>query len=178
DRLRLRSHPAAERLPACEKRQLPLPSGHHRFAHARVKHRRGIDPLPAHFHVRKLVPQSRYAFGRERITQFLQERMPHPRARSVRQHVERPRSLRLLQDHFSFPASRDSAAVRSGTSVSTGASGSSFNLRIRAGAVLSVNFAGSSLPFTSLHLSGTETVAPGTGRALNGPAIVLPWPFW
>ena len=48
---------------------------------------------------------------------------------------------------------------------------------IRAGAVLSVNLRGSSLPFTSLHSSGMDTVPPGTGRALNGPAMVFPCPF-
>ena len=48
----------------------------------------------------------------------------------------------------------------------------------RAGSVFSVNFFGSSLPSTSLHRSGAEQVAPGTGRAEKGPAIVLPWPFW
>ena len=45
------------------------------------------------------------------------------------------------------------------------------------GAVLMVKARGSRPGFTSLQRSGIETVAPGTGRAENGAAIVLPYPF-
>src|SRR5262249_19601458 len=147
-----------------------------RFPHARVRDRRWIDAAPALFHVRKLVSQRRYPLGRQRVGERFQERVPHPRARAVRQNIEAEGAFGPAQDHFSFSASFASAPWRSGFISRTGASGSSRSFFIRAGALFSVNFLGSSLPFTSLQRSGMDTVPPGTGRALNAPAMVFPCP--
>src|SRR5437870_2655173 len=75
------------------------------------------------------------------------------------------------------PASRWSTWGRSGLSSSTGASGSRPSCCMRAAAVLMVNFPGSRRALTSFHSSGMETVAPGSGRTLNGATISWPWRF-
>src|SRR5260221_10476922 len=102
--------------------------------------------------------------------------MTHPRARTVREEIERPGVRRPLQDHLRRSLRRARARCRSGRAVSTGGSGSCLSRFIRAGALFSVNLRGSIFPFTSLLFRGIETVAPATGGALNGPAIVLPYP--
>ena len=45
---------------------------------------------------------------------------------------------------------------------------------MRSIAVLIVNAPGSSDAFTSSHSNGMDTVAPGSGRTLNGATIVCP----
>ena len=73
--------------------------------------------------------------------------------------------------------SRSNTAGKSGFSVSTSRIGSSFIRAIRLGAFLIVNLSAWSLPFTSLHLSGIDTGAPGSGRTHNGDTSSLPCPF-
>src|SRR5439155_19341211 len=133
-------------------------------------------PFPL-LHIRKLVPQRRHALTGQGFRQRLEKRMPHAGASAVREDVQTERVGRAAEDHLSFPARRARAPCRSGLSSSTGTRGSSRSFFIRAGAVASVNLRGSSLRFTSLQRSGMETVAPATGRALNGPAMVFPCPF-
>ena len=41
-----------------------------------------------------------------------------------------------------------------------------------------VKRAGSRRAVTSLHTSGHDAGAPGSGRSENGATIVWPWPFW
>ncbi len=153
-------------------------AGRHRLAHARVQDFCRVDAAPSFRHVGEVVAKGRHPLPGERVRERLQERMAHAGARPVSEDEEAERAGRHRQDHASFPASRSSAACRSGFRVSTAASGSSRSLFIRAGAVRSVNLRGSSLRFTSRQESGMETVPPATGRALKGPAMVLPYPFW
>ena len=62
----------------------------------------------------------------------------------------------------------------SGASVSTGSIGSVFSFLSRASMFAMVNSRGSSFGVTSLHSSGVDTGAPGSGRTLKGATIVLP----
>ena len=61
--------------------------------------------------------------------------------------------------------------------LSTSSSGSARCFSSRAGSVFMVKRRGSSLGPTSLHSSGVEAGAPGTGRRLNGDTSVRPCPF-
>ena len=87
--LRLRGHPAAERLAAGDQRHPGKESRRlgHGGTHGRVRDLRRIGPLAALLHVGELVAQRRDAalaeFGRDRR----HERMVHPGARAVRQHI-------------------------------------------------------------------------------------------
>ena len=72
---------------------------------------------------------------------------------------------------------RATAAAISIVPVSTGANGSAI-LSKRFGRVVIVKRAGSRRAVTSLHVSGHEAGAPGSGRRENGATMVWPWPFW
>jgi hypothetical protein len=69
---------------------------------------------------------------------------------------------------------RCNTVARSGVSSSTRTAGSVSSRSMRSTAVLIVNALGSRDAFTSSHCSGIETVAPGSGRTLNGATMVWP----
>ncbi len=68
--------------------------------------------------------------------------------------------------------------MMSGSSSSTPRSGSSFSCAMRRGTLRMVKRWMSRPCVTSCQRSGVDTVAPGTGRTLNGAASSLPEPFW
>jgi hypothetical protein len=68
---------------------------------------------------------------------------------------------------------REMAAAISTDPVSTGVSGSAI-LSKRFGRVVMVKRAGSRRAVTSLHVSGHDAGAPGSGRKENGATIVWP----
>ena len=68
-------------------------------------------------------------------------------------------------------------AGKSGFASSTGAHGSAPRRSIRSSALRIVNVFGSSVSFTSSYSSGIDTVAPGSGRTLNGATMVWPCRF-
>src|SRR5207249_235992 len=123
-------------------------------------------------------------------------------AGAVREHVQRARTLGRAEQRRDLDALRHTQAalgrfggaghggpsrcMRSSIATiavpmsrpgpSTPASGSS-NFSKRLGNVLRLKRAGSRRPFTSLHLSGQDAGAPGSGRSEYGATIVLPCPF-
>src|SRR6266487_3642599 len=95
-RLRLRGHPAPERLPTGEQREPRRDAGgiEHSLTHARLGHRGRIGPARPLFHIEELVAVRRYSPFPERLRDRFEKRMAHPRAGPVRQHEQGTRASR------------------------------------------------------------------------------------
>src|SRR5687767_11501287 len=89
-----------------------------------------------------------------------------------------PLLYRANSDSYHKVASRSRTPNKSGFASITGDTGSLPSISIRSIAVLIVNARGSSASFTSSHVRGIDTDAPGSGRTLNGATMSWPCRFW
>ena len=113
-RLRLRGHPAAERLAAGDERhvrQQTLRRGH-RGTDRCLRERRRVGPLAAALHVGKLIAQRGKAARREPARHIVQEGMIHSCAGAMRQHVASSRAGWLLQQARNVSGIADGDADR------------------------------------------------------------------